>query len=387
MFVALIYIGYADDFGKGFEQITRDYGFPFEQHYVTTSDGYILRLFRIAHGRNNKDLGNRPPILIQHGVFDSADFFVCHGPEKSPAFHLADLGYDVWLANSRGNKYSRQHKNLDPDNDYDFWQFSFYEMIEDYKTNINFILSQTGYSKIPVIGHSQGTSSMLAGLSTQNEWFSQRVTLFVSLGTVARLDNMTSKLLTFLCYSPLALNTVKKLGINEMFPSNFLSKATTKVLCGIVPQICQFGAKIVADADPSVDDTKAARVYFGHFPSGSSTKCLEHYSQIWNARSFQFFDYGTEENYKKYGQPTPPVFPLNKINVPIAKFTGNTDQLGTLKDNEWLSHEIAHTLVFDKVYDYGHLTFFIGKDLVYLQDVEEQLKKYPAQLAANLTSS
>lgn len=387
IFVALIYIGYADDIGKNFEQITKDYGYPFEQHYITTSDGYILKMFRIEHGRNGKESNNRPPILIQHGVFDSADFVVCHGPEDSPAFYLANLGYDVWVANSRGNKYSRQHKTLNPDKDYDFWQFSFYEMIEDYKANINFILSQTGYSKIPVIGHSQGTSSMLAGLSTQNDWFSQRVTLFISLGTVARLDNMTSKLLSFLCYSPLALKAIKKLGVNEMFPSNFLTKEVTKILCGLVPQICQFGAKIVADADPKVDDKDAARVYFGHFPSGSSTKCLEHFSQIWNAKSYQFFDYGSSENQKKYGQSTPPAFPLQNINVPIAKFTGNTDELGNLIDNKWLSEQISHTLVFDKVYDFGHLTFFIGKDMSYLEDVKAQLENYPPQMPANLTSS
>ena len=376
LFVLCIFAVCGDDLSKAFDQIARDYGFPFEQHYITTSDNYILRLYRIKGPKNSADTNGRPPILIQHGIFDSADFVVMHGPELSPAFFLANLGYDVWVANSRGNKYSRQHKYLNPDKDSEFWQFSFSEMVEDYKANIQFILDNTGFKKIPVIGHSQGTSSMLAGLSTQSDWFKARMTVFVSLGTVARLDHMTSTLLTFLAKTPLALSSIKKLGINEMFPSNFLTKESFKILCGIVPQICQFGAKLVADSDPRVDNTADARIYFAHFPSGSSTKCMEHFSQLWNSKRFQKFDYGAEENQRRYGSSYPPEYPLQNINVPIAKFTGNSDALGDLEDNKWLSEKLGHTLIWDKVYDYGHLTFFIGKDMVWLQDMKNILQNH-----------
>ena len=50
--------------------------------------------------------------------------------------------------------------------------------------------------------------------------------------------------------------------------------------------------------------------------------------------------------------------------------------VGDLTDNQWLSGQIAHTLVFDKVYDYGLLTFFIAKDMKYLNDMLGVLKKY-----------
>lgn len=47
--------------------------------------------------------------------------------EKAPPFIAVDAGYDVWLSNLRGNKYSRQHVLLDPDNDKEFWDFSYPE--------------------------------------------------------------------------------------------------------------------------------------------------------------------------------------------------------------------------------------------------------------------
>ena len=52
---------------------------------------------------------------MQHGLFDSADAFIINYAEKAPAFVAARAGYDVWLGNTRGNKYSRQHVKYNPD--------------------------------------------------------------------------------------------------------------------------------------------------------------------------------------------------------------------------------------------------------------------------------
>jgi predicted acyl esterase len=49
---------------------------------------------------------------------------VCNRKEVAPAFVLVEHGYDVWLGNSRGNKYSKGH--IDPKlSDKDYWAFSF----------------------------------------------------------------------------------------------------------------------------------------------------------------------------------------------------------------------------------------------------------------------
>ncbi len=101
------------------------YGYPLEQHFAVTSDGYILRLFRIpsrrqtsaarAHGllrRPRPEAASylwpaaaaqvpvpQPAVLLQHGLLGSASDFVLNGPGLSLPLMLADAGYDVWLGN------------------------------------------------------------------------------------------------------------------------------------------------------------------------------------------------------------------------------------------------------------------------------------------------
>ena len=48
--------------------------------------------------------------------------------QESLAFYLAEHGFDIWLANSRGNRNSKSHKYLESAVDEDYWDFSFYEM-------------------------------------------------------------------------------------------------------------------------------------------------------------------------------------------------------------------------------------------------------------------
>jgi lysosomal acid lipase/cholesteryl ester hydrolase len=55
---------------------------------------------------------NKPVIILQHGFLDSFLFWLING-DKSLAFRLVDSGYDVWINNSRGNRFSKEHAFLD----------------------------------------------------------------------------------------------------------------------------------------------------------------------------------------------------------------------------------------------------------------------------------
>lgn len=84
---------------------------------------------------------------------------------------MADAGYDVWLLNNRGNRYSRKHTILDPDWDTNYWRYSFHEIgIYDLPAAIDFILNATNSEKLFHVGHSQGTTTFYVMASERPEY-------------------------------------------------------------------------------------------------------------------------------------------------------------------------------------------------------------------------
>ena len=368
---------YADDHDKTFEQIVTDYGFPLESYKVTTEDGYILTTFRIPHGKSQGPSDDATPVLIQHGYFDACDFAVMNGPELSIPFFLAEQGFDVWLGNGRGNKYSRNHTTLNPDKDVDFWEYSFVERAADDKANINFIIEKTGKSKISMIAHSEATASLWTGMEKDSSFYKSKLNLIIALGPISRLDNIRTLLLKSLAINKLPLNAIKAFGIHEFFKGDFWNSLWFHTTCGYIPQICRFSTYLISDGDTSVDDLGAMRNYYGHYPNGISIKSLDHTLQIYMSKRFQYYDYGKDKNMEEYGTEIPPLVNLTAIDgPPTVLMVGNTDLLSVPEDAEWLKEQLGSNVVGYETYDYGHITFFIGKDVKYLDDVVSYLRQY-----------
>lgn len=110
------------------------------------------------------------------------------------AFILADDGYDVWMGNARGNKYSRNHTKLIPDKDSIFWDFSWHEIgIYDLSATIDYILKQTGTDKVYYVGHGQGATIMYVLLSSL-PWYNEKVSTYVHLAPIVYMKNTKSVL-------------------------------------------------------------------------------------------------------------------------------------------------------------------------------------------------
>lgn len=118
-------------------------------------------MFRVRTSEIAKEpKGQVPAVLLQHGLMASSDTWIANSVELAPAYRLANEGFDVWMGNNRGNKFSRKHKNLNPDRDqYKFFDFSFSDLaLYDVPAQVNQVIWESGRPNISYVGHSQGTS-------------------------------------------------------------------------------------------------------------------------------------------------------------------------------------------------------------------------------------
>ena len=330
------------DENREIEEIISSKGYRVQKHFIKTEDGYTLIAFRIPGIKGRLDSSNKPPVLFQHGIFDSSDGWVCNGEEHSIPFIFAKNNFDVWISNSRGNKYCKEHEKYNNES-FEFWQFSFHEMgLYDIPAVINYInsVNKSG-EKIIYFGHSQGTSLMFSGLTQKFDFYKNNIKLFVALAPVARLSSIGTALKII---SKISIHKlIRKIKVYEMAPN---SKATTKIINFMdhhASLLTTFFINLISDTNSKeCNDKNALSVYLNHYPCGSSLKSLIHFIHIIKSKKFIYYDYKKEANFALYHQAEPPEYDLSVIkDFPIMLIGGELDKLGTPEDIKWLNSELA----------------------------------------------
>lgn len=333
------------------------YGYSLEEHVVRTRDGYYLGVQRIPSGRRAaaaapapkaeaaaapkaesppfptarprdgrsaasagsdsegaaarwgpEGSGRRPPVLLVHGLMMSSEAWLMRG-ERSLPFMLADAGYDVWLGNVRGNKYSLKHATRSPKED-SFWNFSMDELArEDVPAMLEHICTVTGHERVHYIGFSNGTASMFAALTVPA--LQARVASFVALAPAVALKGISSSAANALIESGLDF-VYLVFGTREMLPvTNFYMRVRrARVSQGersrigscclfFVPQVCStpllvrildFCLFYLFAWTTGAMDQADKRVLYYHFYSYTSVKSVVHWFQIIRARRFQMYN-------------------------------------------------------------------------------------------------
>ena len=143
-FADLFFASEADnDMNKSFREICVENKFSVEEYTVVTEDGYVLGLHRIPGVLGEKNI-KKPVVLLVHGMDGDSFQWILNSPDKAPAFDLVRAGYDVWLGNNRGSRFSVDHLTLDPTSKA-FWDFDFEDMgNKDIPAIIEFIVEKTG---------------------------------------------------------------------------------------------------------------------------------------------------------------------------------------------------------------------------------------------------
>jgi gastric triacylglycerol lipase len=367
-------------------QLIQNQGYPVEEHKVLTKDGYILGVFRIPHGRNSSSSKPGRPILLQHGLLDSATSWIINFYDQSLGFILADAGYDVWLGNVRGNRFSRAHVKYNPDHDEEFWDFSYDEMAhDDLPSMILYILNATKNTQIAYVGHSQGTMIGFAEFGRTDSVVGNNVSFWAALAPVAHLGHIISPI-KYLS-PPSIADSIEHFwhllfGRNEFFPSSAIIKWLGEYACSdkiVDKAVCENILFIGCGPETKNMNQSRIQVYIAHEPSGTSVKNMIHFAQGVQSNIFQAYDYGTpEKNQLHYNQTTPPIYPIRPMKIPTAIFWSGEDWLADPVDVSYIFDNIQ-SLVYEKfIPDYNHLDFIwamsANKDIY--ADLINQMQKY-----------
>lgn len=209
----------------------RRVGLDAETYEVMTEDGFIIQLVHVYNPKEHKSASpsqrahgapivfpnpfdrdrcsdnssatssssthpskNRKyPILLVHGLLQSSGAY-CANDDSSLAFYLCKSGYDVWLGNNRCG-FNPQHQLLQT-TDPRMWSWNIRQMgVMDLPAFVSRVLSETGFPKLGLICHSQGTTETFVALAKeQRPDLGDRISVFCALAPAVYAGPLIGKM-------------------------------------------------------------------------------------------------------------------------------------------------------------------------------------------------
>ncbi|KAH8255137.1 hypothetical protein KR038_010534, partial [Drosophila bunnanda] len=321
------------------DKLIAKYGYEAEVHHVTTEDGYILTLHRIRKQ-------GAQPFLLQHGLVDSSAGFVVMGPNVSLAYLLADHNYDVWLGNARGNRYSRNHTTLDPDES-KFWDFSWHEIgMYDLPAMIDHVLKVTGFPKLHYGGHSQGCTSFFVMCSMRPAYNEKVISMQAMAPAVYAKETEDHPYIRAIS---LYFNVSLVFIIQRYF--------------SLIKYLYIYLYPEPRGQLHSRD--KMFPVILGHYPAGVAAKQVKHFIQIIKSGRFAPYSYSSNKNMQLYREHLPPRYNLSQVTVPTFVYYSTNDLLCHPHDVEAMCDDLGNVtgkyLVPQK--EFNHMDFLWATDV------------------------
>lgn len=339
----------------------KSHGYPFESHEVVTGDGYVLTMHRIPFARN-ATTNNGIPVFLQHGLLCSSADWLVTGPDQALAYYLADVGYDVWMGNARGNTHSRKHQWISPETK-EFWDFSWHEIgMFDLPAMIDYILETAGAPRLHYAGHSQGTTSFFIMTSMRPEYNDKIITAHM-LAPVAFMSNLVSPFVRALApFVDQVEWIMNMLGVYEFMPTSDMMEKGGYLICrdeSPFQDVCANVLFLIGGFNSAQLDRSLIPEILANTPAGAAVGQMVHYGQGVNSGKFRQFDHGITENIKRYGSITPPDYPLEKISCPLALHYSDNDWLAAVKDVNELADKLGSLIGKFRVPDgkFNHLDY------------------------------
>ncbi|KAL8922253.1 MAG: hypothetical protein Q9172_003644 [Xanthocarpia lactea] len=338
------------------------FGYYAEEHVVQTLDGYLLGLHRLGWRKGEEGLRvnagqgsiRKPVVYMHHGLLMNSEVWVClTEKERCLPFMLVEKGYDVWLGNNRGNKYSKKSIRSSPTSNA-FWDFSMDQFaFHDIPDSIGYILATTSQPSLSYIGFSQGSAQAFATLSI-HPTLNDKVSVFIALAPAMSPAGLRHRIVDALIKaSPdvlfLAFGRRSILSSATMWQSILYPPIFVRLIDMSLAFLFNWGSKNI-----SAHQKLAA---YPHLYSFTSTKSVVHWFQIIRNKSFQMYDddvqaplsLGANERYYKVAK-----FPTRNIKTPIVLVYGGSD---SLVDINVMLRELPKHTIAKEIPHFEHLDF------------------------------
>lgn len=351
-----------------FADICALFGYEAEEHIVQTNDRYLLGLHRLPYRKGEEgsrvnqgdDSIRKPVVYLHHGLLMCSEVWVCLTDEqRCLPFQLVERGYDVWLGNNRGNKYSKKSVNSSPLAN-EFWDFSIDQFaFYDVPDSIEYILKVTEQPSLSYIGFSQGTAQAFAALSI-HPTLNRKCDVFVALAPAMAPSGLSNAIVD-------SLMKASPIFIFLLFGRRSVLSSTTMWQSILYPPIFVW---MIEKSLSILFNWKCRNIlpsqklagYF-HLFSFTSTKSVVHWFQIIRNRSFQFYDDELQAPFSMVdtGRFYKPVkYPIKNIKTPIILLYGDSD---SLVDIDAMLSGLPRATVAKSIPGYEHLDFLWAEDV------------------------
>ncbi|KIY53978.1 alpha/beta-hydrolase [Fistulina hepatica ATCC 64428] len=369
-------------YSSDFNDLCGIYGYTPEEHVVLTKDGYLLTLHRLPskkgeqRSRPGTSTGN-PVVYLHHGLLMNSEIWVAlTDEERCLPFVLVEKGYDVWLGNNRGNKYSRKSVHYNP-NEAKFWNFSIDDFAwHDIPNSIQYVLDCTKARTVSYVGFSQGTAQASSSLSIHPQ-LNEKIDVFIALAPAMAPPGLSEPIvdalmkatpgLMYLIFGRKCILSSAAMWQSILYPPIF----ATVIDYSLIWLFDWHGNNI------SQSQKIAA---YAHLYSYASVKSVVHWFQIMRNATFQMFDDDIGSFSPGYGAGSvvrtrvssyhPARFPTRNIATPIVLMYGDND---SLVDIDVMMQQLPPHTRKVRLHSYEHLDILWGKN-VHIDVIPQVLK-------------
>ncbi|KDQ20402.1 hypothetical protein BOTBODRAFT_100481 [Botryobasidium botryosum FD-172 SS1] len=363
-----------------FTELCAIYGYEVEEHVVHTKDGYLLGLHRLPCRRGEKKAlpgtpSRKPVVYLHHGLLMNSEGWVClTTAERCIPFVLVEAGYDVWLGNNRGNKYSRKCLHAGP-NTRRFWNFSIDEFcLYDIPDSVAHVLRVTRRPSLSYVGFSQGTAQAFAALSTHPE-LNHLVNVFIALAPAMSPAGLATPVVDALMKaSPtlmyLLFGRKSILSSVVMWQSILYPPIFTSIIDLAVNMLFSWESRNI-----TAPQKLAA---YAHLFSHGSVKAVVHWFQIMRNGAFQLYDDDVQVGHPSKRAYHPIKFPTRNIATPIVLLYGQQD---SLVDIDTMLAELPEHTIATGLPKYEHIDVLWGDNIHndVIPHVLEALEKHSSE--------